>query len=457
MYLDNDTIVAISSPKGKGAIALIRLSGSTSIRVVNSILQLKSRKKNLLDKQPNTISFGTIKDGDNIVDDVMVSVFKKPKSFTGEDMVEISCHGSIYIQQKIIQLLLDRNIRLAKAGEFTMRAFMNGKMDLIQAEAITDIINSNIELENNVAQNQMRGHFKRRLKNLREELLELASFMELELDFSEEDVNFVDRKKVEDTINSIDDEVNILLDSFYYSNAIKNGLTVVIYGSPNVGKSSLLNTLLDEDKSIISDIAGTTRDYIEGVTNIGGFLFRFVDTAGIRKPKDEIEKIGIDRANQKLNEANIIIYLFDIDTSIDKINKDIEKNYKPSKYTKLIRVCNKIDKLKHLNSSLESQTDIFVSAKYGNGIDKLKDHIKSVAEEIIPSDNLILINSRHYQSLKNISKNIKSFRKAFYKNMPTDILSIDIKMILDNIGEITGEITNDDILNNIFSKFCIGK
>lgn len=450
----SDTIVALATAPGIGAIAVIRLSGENCLSVVSEVFQ----GKDLTKQKSHTIHFGNIMDGEEIVDEVLVSLFVAPHSFTKENSIELSCHGSPYIVNRIIQLLVRKGARLADPGEFTQRAYLNGRFDLAQAEAVADLIASENEAAHATALNQMRGGISNEIKNLREKLVHFASMIELELDFSEEDVEFASRQELKALIEKIDVVLVQLIDSFQLGNVIKNGVPVVIVGKPNAGKSTLLNALLEEEKAIVSDIAGTTRDIIEDELNIRGVKFRFIDTAGLRETKDQIEAIGVERAEQKMQESSLIMYLFDLSTeSLDIIQQTesmlIEKR-KP-----YILVGNKLDKVAQDPSELQSNEHyVSISAKEKKGVDQLKDLIwsKSQMDNFQPG-NVVVTNARHYQSLVNTQNSLHDVLRGIDNQITNDFLAQDIRHALHFLGEITGEITTDDLLANIFSKFCIGK
>ena len=453
----NDTIVAIATPPGIGAIGVIRLSGSKSFEIINNLFP----SKDLAIQAANTLHVGYLKDGKIVLDEVVISIFKTPSSYTGEDVIEISCHGSPYVQQKVINALIHYGARLAKAGEFTQRAFLNGKLDLTQAEAVADLIASNTTASQNAALKNMRGGFSQILKEMRERLIQFSALIELELDFSEEDVEFADRKKFLNLLEEISVTVNNLLESFKLGNVIKNGVSVAIVGSPNAGKSTLLNTLLNENRAIVSEIAGTTRDTIEEVINIKGILFRLIDTAGIREhSQDVIENMGVLKSKEKIQQADIVLYLFDINASNDDeiiffIN-DIKKQN-----NNVIAVANKIDSsdeklLQHCKETFEET--IFISAKMNSGIELLKEKLFNiVAGNSKLSENLVLTNARHYSALKEVQASLDEIKKGIENKISGDLLSPDIRRCLHYLGEITGEISNEDMLDYIFSKFCIGK
>ena len=461
---NNDTIIALATPSGAGAISVIRISGKYAISIVNNSFRSVKKQKSLIDQKTHTIHLGHIlKDGKEL-DEVLVSVFKDPNSYTGENVVEISCHGSPYIQQEIIQLFLRHGCRIANPGEFTLRAFLNGKLDLSQAEAVADLIASDNEASHQVAIQQMRGGFSNEIKALRDELMNFASLIELELDFAEEDVEFANRDQFKDLIERITKVLKHLIDSFAVGNVIKNGIPVAIVGEPNVGKSTLLNALLNEEKAIVSDIAGTTRDAIEDELTIGGIGFRFIDTAGIRDTKDVVESIGIKKTFEKIDQSQVVIYLFDAETSatnlgtvLIKIEKIINKH--PQK--PLIIIANKIDKLDDIQvAELTNNIPeaILLSAKTGFGVEELTNKLLSLINTgALRNNDTIVTNSRHYDALLKALEEIQKVKQGMDSNLSGDLLAIDIRQALYHFGEITGEITSDDLLGNIFANFCIGK
>lgn len=455
--LRDDTIAAIATPPGAGAIAIIRLSGNKSIEITEKIFKSKANKK-LLEQKPNTVVFGEIVDNENVIDEVLVSIFHAPHSYTGEHSVEISCHGSIYIQQKILEIVINNGARLADAGEYTMRAFMNGKLDLSQAEAVADLIASKSEAARKVAMNQLKGGFSDELKQLRAKLVDFVSLIELELDFSEEDVEFADRTEVKKLIEKIRKKLKSLIDSFSFGNAIKNGIPVAIVGQPNVGKSTLLNTLLKEDKAIVSDIAGTTRDTIEDVISINGILFRFIDTAGLRNTTDTIENLGIERTIEKVQKAEIVLYL--IDASIERKPELYDKIKPYLSDKKLIIILNKIDKavLKLNQENFTNAEIIEISAKHKTNIEKLEKAVANATNYTKFDENdVIITNTRHYEALLRSYESSDEVISALNQGLTSDFLSVDIRAMLNYLGEITGEVTNNEILGNIFANFCIGK
>jgi tRNA modification GTPase len=467
--ISKDTIVALASPSGAGAIAVIRVSGFESIAIGALIFQSISGKE--LNKQKtHTLHLGHIVDENKVIDQVLVSIFKGTKSYTGENTIEISCHGSTYIQQQIIQLLLRKGCRMAQAGEFTLRSFLNGKMDLSQAEAVADLISSDNEASHQIAMQQMRGGFSNEIAKLREELLNFASLIELELDFAEEDVEFADRTQFAALLNRIEFVLKRLIDSFAVGNVIKNGIPVAIVGEPNVGKSTLLNALLNEERAIVSEIAGTTRDTIEDELVIGGIGFRFIDTAGIRETKDIIESIGIKKTFEKIEQAQVILFLIDslqlIMDNENTVKIEIEKIKNQFPLKPLIVVTNKIDKLNSEQRILfDTQLSIInypllieISAKEKQGIDDLKNQLLSfVNTGALRNNETIVTNTRHYDSLLKALDEIQKVKFGLQSNLPSDLMAIDIKQALYYFGEITGEVTNDELLGNIFANFCIGK
>ncbi len=461
-----DTIVALATPAGAGAIAVIRVSGKEAIPIVSPIFRSVSGK--VLDQQKShTIHLGHIVDGSSTLDEVLVSIFKGTTSYTGEPTIEISCHGSSYIQQEIIQLLLRSGCRMANAGEFTLRAFINGKLDLSQAEAVADLIASDSEASHQIAMQQMRGGFSNEIKKLREELLNFASLIELELDFSEEDVEFADRKEFQELISRITRVLKRLIDSFAVGNVIKNGIPVAIVGEPNVGKSTLLNALLNEERAIVSDIAGTTRDTIEDEINIGGIGFRFIDTAGIRDTKDVVESIGIQKTFEKIDQAQIVIYLVNSEKlaantiELKEILLEIEKVKNKYPQKPLLTVASKVDTLQEteittLKSTIEHVH--LLSAKKNLGVTELQDKLlEYVNTGALRKNETIVTNSRHYDALLKALEEIQKVQYAIDNKVSGDLMAIDIRQALYHFGEITGEITSDDLLGNIFANFCIGK
>lgn len=462
--LNNETICALASPSGSGAIAIIRLSGPLSLNIATQIFKPSNTKLQLNEAKSHRIHYGLIKDGKAIIDDVLLSIFKNPNSYTGEDSIEISCHGSSYIQQRILELIINCGARAATAGEFTFRAFMNGKFDLSQAEAVADLISANSSASHQLALDQMRGGFSTKIKELRQKFVDFASLLELELDFGEEDVEFADRQQFKNLLTEMDSEVNRLIESFKLGNVLKHGIPVAIIGKPNVGKSTLLNALLNEEKAIVSEIPGTTRDAIEDTVIIDGVSFRFIDTAGLREATDDaIETIGIERTHEKIEQAKIILYVFDItETSIEDLNNLITefKDVIENENKRMILVANKIDQLIEIPHGFTNFVDletIFISAKRKENINEISDILLKNVEKGNFEDNTIISNVRHYDSLSKVQTGIEKIKNGFIQNTPTDLISIDIREALYYLGEITGEITTDEILGNIFGKFCIGK
>jgi len=460
---NKDTIIALATASGAGAIAVLRVSGPKAISVSNTLFK-SIHDKNLLNQPTHTIHLGHIVDVDRVLDEVLVSIYKNPQSYTGEDVVEISCHGSSYIQQQILQLFIRNGCRSANPGEFTLRAFLNGKMDLSQAEAVADLIASDSAAAHQIALQQMRGGFSSEIKNLREELLNFASLIELELDFSEEDVEFADRRQFEDLLLRIVKVLKYLIDSFSTGNVIKNGVPISIIGAPNVGKSTLLNALLNEDKAIVSNIAGTTRDAIEDELIIEGIKFRFIDTAGIRHTDDTVESIGIKKTFAKMAESQVIIQLLDA-SLISKANiADIltslveTKAQYPEKET--LVVLNKMDLAdKALLSKVFSELEpLHMSAKTGTGVELLKTKLLDMVHMgKLQNNDTIITNARHYDALRLALENIQKVQVGMQTGLSGDLLAIDIREALYHFGRITGEISTDDLLGNIFANFCIGK
>lgn len=452
-----DTIVALATPPGEGALALIRISGKESIPIVNAIFT----SKDLTEVSSHQAIFGKIQSTDNqLIDEVILTLFRNPRSFTGEDSIEISCHGSPYIVQQIMQLLLAKGARLAAAGEFTQRAFLNGKMDLAQAEAVADLIAAHSEAAHRVALTQMRGGISEEIKTLRQQLLDFTSLIELELDFGEEDVEFADRSQLIDLVQKTLALTQNLTSTFQFGNAIKNGIPVVIAGKPNAGKSTLLNTLLGEEKAIVSDIPGTTRDFIEDELVIDGIRFRFVDTAGLRETEDKVEKIGVERTQAKIQEAQILLYLYDTTTSEQaEAYAEVIKYQKQLPDTQVLLVANKIDAFARLDFFPPTDFDIPIvpiSAQEKIGLDTLKERLReSVIEK--PTSDVVITNVRHYHSLTEAAQALTQVQQGLASHISGDLLSLDIREALQHLGSITGEVTTDEILGNIFSKFCIGK
>ena len=459
--ISEGTIMALSTASGAGAIAIIRLSGKEAIELTDGLFKARSGKQ-LKDQKSHSIHLGDIMNNNSIVDEVLVSVFKKPNSYTGEDVIEISCHGSPYIQQQIMKILIEKGAQTAKPGEFTLRAFLNGKMDLSQAEAVADLISSENEASHQLAMQQMRGGFSSEIKNLRQELLNFASLIELELDFAEEDVAFADRKELENLLLRIQTVLKNLLDSFALGNVIKKGVPIAIVGPPNVGKSTLLNCLLNEDKAIISSIAGTTRDSIEDEITLDGVCFRFIDTAGIRETEDTIEKIGIQKTKDKIALAAFILHLVDptdYTQNKDILSEDLKAFTKQYPNKKLLVVFNKEDQ-KHTISvpkHIAGYTTVSISAKMNSNLPQLIDLLTKHFKLNPTQDQSIITNSRHYGSLYSAQKEVTAIQAGLSNGLSGDLLAIDLRQALYHLGEITGEVTNDELLGNIFANFCIGK
>ena len=460
---NKDTIIALATASGAGAIAVLRVSGPEAISVSNTLFK-SIHDKNLLNQPTHTVHLGHIMYGKRVLDEVLLSLFKNPQSYTGEDVVEISCHGSSYIQQQILQLFIRNGCRSANPGEFTLRAFLNGKMDLSQAEAVADLIASDSAAAHQIALQQMRGGFSSEIKNLREKLLNFASLIELELDFSEEDVEFADRQQFEELLKRIVKVLKYLIDSFATGNVIKNGVPISIIGAPNVGKSTLLNALLNEDKAIVSNIAGTTRDAIEDELIIEGVKFRFIDTAGIRHTDDTVESIGIKKTFEKMAESQVIIQLLDA-SLISKANaadilaslEETKAQY-PEKET--LVVLNKMDLAdKVLLSKVFSELEpLHMSAKTGTGVELLKTKLLDMVHMgKLQNNDTIITNARHYDALRLALENIQKVQVGMQTGLSGDLLAIDIREALYHFGRITGEISTDDLLGNIFANFCIGK
>lgn len=455
MILDSiDTICALSTANGMGAIAMIRVSGERAFEIVSTVFS-----KKIEIQKSHSAHFGVVKNGTEIIDEVVVTVFKNPASFTGEDVVEIACHGSVFIQQEILKLLLSKGCRLAKAGEFSMRAFANGKFDLSQAEAISDLISSTTEASHKLAMQQMRGGFSDEINGLREELVNFASLIELELDFSEEDVEFADRTQLNELLVRISAKLNSLIDSFSFGNAIKNGVPISIIGAPNSGKSTLLNRFLKEEKAIVSNIAGTTRDIVEDEIIIEGIKYRFIDTAGIRDTENEIEKIGIQRAIEKAGKSAIILYLFDSNEDLEKVKREFEllKSQLTDETIDVIWVANKIDLLEDA-TKLNEIDCIKISAFEGENLEVLTQKIIEITNSKQSQEQQVVVtNVRHFEALTKANNAIIEVTNALEMGIPGDLVAIDIRQSLHFLGEITGEISTDELLGNIFSKFCIGK
>ena len=452
----DDTIVALATPQGIGAIGVIRISGSNAIEVINDLFP----KKNLLVQQSHTLHVGLLKYKEEVLDEVVVSLYKNPTSYTGENVVEISCHGSAFIQEKIMQVITAKGCRMAKPGEFTQRAFLNGKLDLTQAEAVADLIASNTEASRNNALKNIKGGFSTALTVLREELIKFSALIELELDFSEEDVEFANRALLNKLIDNLHFTTKQLLQSFALGNVIKNGVQVAIIGKPNAGKSTLLNALLNENRAIVSEIAGTTRDTIEEILNIDGVLFRLIDTAGIRThTNDEIESKGIERSLEKMKLADVVLYLFDVNELTQNDLLGIIKDFEQQRI-KYLLIANKIDDTTNdvQKNFEEIPSIIFIAAKQNTNIETLKKQLHQIAVQgQINTEATIVTNARHYEALEKLLVSLQEVQEGLAKNIQSDLLALDIRQALHYLGEITGEITNEDKLDFIFSKFCIGK
>ncbi len=462
--IPQETIVALATPSGAGAIAIIRLSGKDAITIAADVFQSVSGK-DITKQKTHTIHLGHIVDNGKVYDQVLLSIFKGPNSYTGENVIEISCHGSTFIQQQIIQLLLRRGAKMAQAGEFTLRAFLNGKLDLSQAEAVADLIASDNEASHQIAMQQMRGGFSNEIAKLREELLNFASLIELELDFAEEDVEFADRTQFHELLDRIEFVLKRLIDSFAVGNVIKNGIPVAIVGEPNVGKSTLLNALLNEERAIVSDIAGTTRDTIEDELVINGIGFRFIDTAGIRETQDHVESIGIQKTFEKIEQAQVVMFLVDSTEltmeSLERLKVEVEKIRNKYPQKALLTIFNKKDKLDEsllINLKSQIENSIFISAKQKVGIEELKNELISfVNTGALRNNETIVTNTRHYDSLLKALEEIQKVKWGLDSGISSDLMAIDIRSALYFFGEITGEVTNDELLGNIFANFCIGK
>lgn len=449
----DDTIAALATAPGVSAIAVIRVSGKQTFEITDSLFP----SKKISAQPPNTLHVGILAEGENAIDEVVLAIFKGPKSFTGEDTVEISCHGSNYVQQQIINAYVSRGARLARAGEFTQRAFLNGKMDLTQAEAVADLILSDTAASQKAALHNIRGGFSEELRYMREQLISFSALIELELDFATEDVEFADRQKFYDLINKLSATVSKLISSFTLGNVIKNGVSVAIIGKPNAGKSTLLNTLLNEERAIVSDIPGTTRDTVEEVLNIEGILFRLIDTAGIRQHSaDILENIGMQKSLEKMRSADIVLYIFDVNKEApDSVQEQV--NILEKEHIKYITVGNKAE-IAESKNVFNQQDIVFISAKEKKGITKLKGALfNATVSSGQTTESNIVTNARHAESLKKILISLAAIKTGLDDNIPGDLLSADIRTALYHLGDITGEVTNEDKLDFIFSKFCIGK
>jgi tRNA modification GTPase len=453
----NDTIVALATPPGIGAIGVIRLSGDKSIYIINALFP----SKNLLEQSSHSLHVGYLKNNEKILDEVVVSIYKAPRSYTGENIVEISCHGSPFIHQQVIDACIQQGARLAKPGEFTQRAFLNGKLDLTQAEAVADLIASNTQASHKTALNNIRGGFSQALKDLREQLIKFSALIELELDFSQEDVEFVDRSQLLKLVEDAKEHTGRLMQSFQLGNVIKNGVSVAIIGKPNAGKSTLLNALLNEDRAIVSEIPGTTRDTIEEVLNIDGILFRLIDTAGIRNhSEDIIETVGIKKSLEKMKQADVVLYLFDANEETpEELSRTVtELNKEKIHFLLAGNKVDLIDETAAREKFIYQSGIIFISAKTGLHLEVLKERmVDMVFQKDVSNESVIITNARHFHSLNEVHAALIDVMEGLQNKIPGDLLALDIRRCLQYLGEITGEITNEDQLDYIFSKFCIGK
>ncbi|MDG1824320.1 MAG: tRNA uridine-5-carboxymethylaminomethyl(34) synthesis GTPase MnmE [Flavobacteriaceae bacterium] len=456
MQNDTTTIVANATAPGTAAIAVVRLSGSKATSIADKVF--RSVHDKVLSKQKShTIHLGHIVKGNQTLDEVLVSLFKGPNSYTGEDVVEISCHGSTYIQQQLIQLLLNEGAQLAEPGEFTLRAFINGKMDLTQAEAVADLIASEGEAAHRVAIQQLRGGISNQLEQLREQLVNFASLVELELDFSEEDVDFADREALDKLLHQTQDTIKSLIDSFSVGNAMKQGVPVAIAGKPNAGKSSLLNALAQDEKAIVSEIAGTTRDSIEDTVSIDGIQFRFIDTAGLRETKDTIEAIGVEKARTKISDAQILLYVVDPSTmTVAEISTEVNALQHQNPLVLINKSdLHNVDKLHKQTQELENLDSLLISAETGLGLDKLCQHLVQLVKHT--NYDTIVSNSRHHNELQQTLTAILAVREGLANGLTGDLLAVDLRTALHHLGMLTGSISSDELLGNIFANFCIGK
>lgn len=461
----NDAICAIATASGMGAIAVVRLSGQRCHEIALSIFKSRTRNFDKSSIVPNKAYFGDLVDGTDVVDEAIVTFFASPHSYTGEDSVEISCHGSVYIQQKVLEILIARGARLAGPGEFSRRAFLNNKLDLAQAEAVADLIASQSEASHKIAVNQLKGGFSKELRNIRSRLLDITSLLELELDFSEEDVEFADRTQLLELIEEAISHIGMLTESFRLGNAIKNGIPVTIAGETNTGKSTLLNAILGEERAIVSDIEGTTRDTVEETFNIFGTLYRFIDTAGIRQTTEEIERIGIERTFKKMEEADVILGMVDMTKGLEKAISAIRLivSKVDRQQQTLIMLCNKRDVARdfpceRLLSEFEDIPIEFVSAKDNDDVERIKRFIfNNSSLHSVGANETLVTNMRHYESLRRSKENLEQIREGIMVGLSADLLSQDLRQALFYLGSITGEITNDEVLGNIFGRFCVGK
>ncbi len=455
-----DTIIAPATPQGQSAIAIIRLSGTDAIAITDTIF----KGKKLAEVDSHTIHYGWIVDGDNEVDEVMVSVFRSPRTFTTEDSTEISCHGSPQLVQAIVSLAIKNGAKSAYPGEFTLRAFLNGRLDLSQAEAVADLIHASSAKSSEIALNQLKGHFSHMLKDLRQELVDFAALIELELDFSEEDVEFAHRGRLKDLIHKIITVINPLLDSFRWGNSIKEGIQVAIIGAPNAGKSTLLNTILNEEKALVSDIAGTTRDFIEDTLVLDGIMFRFIDTAGIRETSDILEGLGIERSKQKLREAEIVLFLSDVNKNVEDTMQDFQ-NLELTKEQTGVILLNKADTISAAFSAPKTQAiayqsgvkTLLITAKYKETLQPLLTWFSEYIKNHNQTEGTIISNTRHYEALENTKLCLQKVLVGLDSGLSSDFVAMDIRESLFHLGSITGEVSTDDLLESIFSKFCIGK
>ncbi|MFZ9719209.1 MAG: tRNA uridine-5-carboxymethylaminomethyl(34) synthesis GTPase MnmE [Chitinophagaceae bacterium] len=451
----DDTIVALATPHGMGAIGVIRVSGTNAIDIVDAMFPSKS----LAAQASHTLHVGFLYDDKKVLDEVVVSLYKGPRSYTGENVVEISCHGSAYVIEQIMSAITSRGARLARPGEFTQRAFLKGKMDLTQAEAVADLIAANTEASRKTALSNMRGGFSVILKKLREQLIQFSALIELELDFSQEDVAFADRSQLYALVADAVKRVDELIQSFRLGNVIKHGVSVAIVGKPNAGKSTLLNALLNENRAIVSEIAGTTRDTIEEVLNIHGILFRLIDTAGIRDSNDAIENIGVARSREKMQEADVVLYLFDVQQE-SQANVEAALLEVKAVNSNCLAVGNKMDgdEMQHWEKKFAGDDLLFISAKTGAQLDVLKQRLADkVLQGNVHTESTVVTNARHYQALQQVATSLQDIRKGLDEKITGDLLALDIRTCMHFLGEITGEVTNEDRLDFIFSKFCIGK
>lgn len=467
---NNDTICAIATASGRGAIAIIRISGDKAVSIIKSIFKPVAKSKDIAEEDSHTLHYGTIVNEDSVIDEVVVSLYRNPRSYTGEDLIEISCHASAYIQQQILQLLIQNGARLATPGEFTLRAFANGKMDLSQAEAVADVIASSSAAAHRLAFSQMRGGYSQELQYLRAKLLDFVSLIELELDFSEEEVEFADRTQLNELCNEIETHISKLVKSFSLGNAIKNGIPVTIVGEPNVGKSTLLNALLNEERAIVSEVPGTTRDVIEDMVTLGGVSFRFIDTAGIRHTTDHVETLGIHKTFEKIDLAQIVLIIVDVVTPVAEIEQHITKiKNRFNDEKQLLLVVNKIDKIEskashkfdysHLENIISKENILLISAREKENIQQLEDTLIKIANiGTIEENDVIVTNARHHEALSNALDAIVKVKNGLETGLTNDFLALDIRHVLHYLAEITGgAITNDEMLGNIFKNFCIGK